>query len=106
MSRGARVAANESLFRGVNEQLERLAPADPRTVVSFLCECADLDCRERVAVARVEYENVRSDPTHFLVLRAHVDPSVEVVVREADGHAVVRKEREAAAVAEELDPRA
>lgn len=106
MSRPARVAENESLFRNVNEELEQRAAPDPEASISFLCECADLDCNERIAILRAEYERVRSDPAQFLVLRAHVDPSVETVVRAVDGYAVVRKVLEAAAVAEELDPRA
>jgi hypothetical protein len=53
-----------------------------------------------------DYEDVRSDPTHFAVLPGHEIPDVEEVVGRNEGFLVVRKKAgAAAALATELDPR-
>ena len=41
------MAENENLFRRVNERVEDQATADEDRV-EFVCECADVDCHERV----------------------------------------------------------
>jgi hypothetical protein len=105
--REAHVAENESLFRSVNESLAvDTAVLDPETGRhAFLCECWDEDCLERIRLTRAEYESVRADPTQFVVVTGHVDPSVEDVVASTDRYAIVRKRGTAGEVAEELDPR-
>ena len=52
-----------------------------------------------------EYENVRSDPTHFAVLPGHEVLDLEEVVARNDRFLVVRKKAGAAEVAAQLDPR-
>jgi hypothetical protein len=53
-----------------------------------------------------QYEEVRSGPRQFAVVRDHVLGDVEGVVRETDRFVVVRKkEGTPAEVAEEEDPR-
>jgi hypothetical protein len=96
-----RVAVNESLSRNVNELL---AAEEDALRLTIICECARHDCAERIDVARTEYEEVREDPTMFLVLRGHADRTVEEVVRSEGDHEVVRKIGQAGAIAEELDP--
>jgi hypothetical protein len=107
MSREERVARNESLFREVNERIKQVnEEIDARAESDFLCECGDADCTEPVSLTLVEYEEVRSDPTHFAILPGHSDPSVERVLARNDRFAVVRKtEPEAARVAVREDPR-
>ena len=100
-------ARNEELFRRVNEQIEAISQSVVATdpTMEFLCECDDLECHGKVRATRAEYESVRAEPTHFIVLPAHVDPQVEHVVLSDDRFLVVEKEGEAARDAEEHDPR-
>ena len=49
----------------------------------YLCECADPECREKLALTREQYEHVRADSRHFAVLKGHEVPDVEVVIEEA-----------------------
>ena len=59
-----------------------------------------------MSLTLVEYEEVRSEPTHFAVLPGHVVPDVEVVVARNERFAVVRKnEPRAARIAVREDPR-
>jgi len=91
--RARRVGLNESVFRGVNEELEALAlrfgqQAEP---LDLVCECAGPECDQRIRVSHGEYEHVRSDPVLFMVVPGHELPDVEDVVRRADGYDVIRK---------------
>ena len=38
----------------------------------FYCECADPKCFERVFLTADEYEAIRADSTHFVVVEGHV----------------------------------
>ena len=101
-----RLAANESLFRLVNERVEevtdRFAQTGPQ---DYLCECANVGCTEHIRLTREEYERIRSNPRRFAIIRGHVVPEVEDVV-EAHGHyAVVEKVGIAGETAEAQDPR-
>ena len=107
MTREERLAANETVVREVNERIEHLGVqlevADP---LLFTCECADLGCLERVEVTRAEYEEVRGEPTHFIVKAGHDRPEVETVVEKRDGSWIVRKDPgEPERLARERDPR-
>jgi hypothetical protein len=103
-----RAAANEALFRSVNEQVRHLAGRHYGTLepTSFVCECADDSCTERIHVPLQIYEAVRGHPRHFLVVVGHVNREIERVVDGQAGYAIVEKERAAADVAEDTDPRA
>jgi hypothetical protein len=58
-----RVARNETLFREVNEAIERGQwPGEQDSPAAFRCECARLDCNELVSLTPREYERVRSRP--------------------------------------------
>jgi|SRR5579862_1148100 len=97
---------NEALFRNVNEQIEAISQTLPTVqAMEYLCECDDLNCQNMVWATPAEYESVRAEPTHFIVLPTHVDPRVEHVVSLHDRFAVVEKEGAAATKAKENDPR-
>jgi hypothetical protein len=51
------------------------------------------------------YEAVRSEPTQFVIAPGHELPEIEAVVFRADAYEVVRKQGDAAELAEENDPR-
>jgi alpha-D-ribose 1-methylphosphonate 5-triphosphate diphosphatase PhnM len=98
---------NEDLFREVNERIEAISATVPvaEPTMDFLCECDDAECQEKVRATRAEYEAVRAESTHFIVLANHVDPSVEHVIASNERFLVVEKEGAAARRAEESDPR-
>jgi hypothetical protein len=107
MGRQERFAKNEALFREVNERLEELGrrTGTAEGGVAFVCECADETCAERVELSLPDYELVRADPTHFLVLSGHEEVSVERVVADRGRYRVVAKVDAAGTIAEETDPR-
>lgn len=96
-----RAALNQSRFRAINEGVEevnesfRLALEEDE----YVCECADNDCMDRIALTPEEYEEVRRVPTHFCIRREHVHPYFETVVQSHDGYVVVEKFGEAGAEA-------
>lgn len=107
MSREERVARNESLFREVNERIKDVSEGvATASETDFVCECGDAECTEPVSLTRVEYEEVRSDPTHFAILPGHVHPDIEVVIARNERFAVVAKnDPQAARIAVREDPR-
>lgn len=101
-----RLSANESVFREINEGIERGQwPGEEDAPVGFRCECARLGCNELIEVSPREYEQVRSDPRHFMVLPGHERLDVEKVVARHSGYLVVEKLDRAADHAIETDPR-
>jgi hypothetical protein len=102
-----RLAANEDVFRKVNEGIERGQwPGEPTTPVSFRCECAQLGCNMLLSLTLEEYERVRSHPRRFLVLRGHELPGIERVVEVNGEYAVVEKTGDGGDEAKARDPRA
>jgi hypothetical protein len=105
--RGDRAARNEALFRRVNERVEEVNKAF-ETILGdsdFFCECADVDCMEKIRMTLVEYEALRAESTHFAVKPGHVLPENERMVEERVGYVVVEKIGRAGERATELDPR-
>ena len=102
-----RVAHTEALFRELNERIAETSTRFDAGESSFVCECADRDCAHRVDATIEEYEEVRAEPTHFLLAPGHADPRIERVVRRRTAHEVVEKiEQRVAATVRRLDPRA
>ena len=105
--RKIRIAKTEALFRDVNERIAETSERFDSQEAEFMCECADPACAEPLEVPLEEYEEVRDDPTTFLLNPEHVQASVEKVVEERRGYAVVRKVDEVVArIVRQLDPRA
>jgi hypothetical protein len=104
-----RAARNQDRFRTYNERIEphNAAHVWSPPYADWVCECADLDCIEAVGLTLAEYESVRADPRHFLVVPSdgHVFPEVERVVARHERYWVVEKQGDAAEVAERLDQR-
>ena len=105
--RERRIAANESRFRQINEELTRSLRGIPgdADAVTIVCECGMLDCAQTVTVKDEVYEAVRGHARRFLVAPGHELPDVESVVERAPGHVVVQKHEETAPLVEESDPR-
>jgi hypothetical protein len=103
-----RMAENQALFRSANERIEdRVTAVEESTVgrVPFLCECAEVECTERIMLTLPEYERVRSDPTWFVVSPGHERLEVDDPFERHEAYLLVRKYGEAGAVAEKLDER-
>jgi hypothetical protein len=105
--RARRIGLNEALFRQVNEQVEEVnARFGHVGQLTVICECGYGECMASIEVPTAEYERVRSDPLHFIVLAGHEIPDVEVVVENGDGWNVVEKcEGPPAEVSRQTDPR-
>jgi hypothetical protein len=102
----ASVARNQSLFREVNERIEKFARGSYSPAESeFLCECGRTSCLEAMPVALGDYEAVRSSPRRFLVKPGHEQLDVERVVERRAAYLIVEKSAAGAAIADELDPR-
>jgi hypothetical protein len=104
-----RKAANEAVFREVNEKIEslqrRFAVAEHQPL-HIVCECDRLDCSETMSIQVQTYEKVRSDSALFFVRPGHEDGSVEDVVDTGGDHMIVRKRPgEPQEIAEQTDPR-
>ena len=103
-----RLAENEAFFRTLNENIRSAVDrygADGHAY-SFICECSDSTCVERVTLTTSEYERVRADGTRFVLAPGHDVAPIETVVAERGDHVVVEKTGVAGEVALELDPRA
>ena len=100
-----RLARNESRFREVNEQIERLTPPAERTEFEIVCECADPSCMKLVTTTVGVYESVRRFPRRFIVFPEHIAQELESVVTRRPDYWIVQKHGDAAAVAEQQDPR-
>jgi len=112
MTPDERRAHNEALFRDLNERVnevgERLEPngmGAPTSELEFLCECGDLECATRFPMSRPEYEDVRRNPSRFIVIPGHVDDKIEEVVEIRPGYVIVSKNGVAAEIARDTDPR-
>jgi hypothetical protein len=100
-----RLARNESYFREVNEQIERLIAFRETAEFEIVCECADPDCMKLITITAGVYEGVRRDARRFVVFPEHVAQDLESVVTKRPNYWIVQKHGEAAAVAEQQDPR-
>lgn len=103
-----RVGRNNAAFRKANESVRDRAVehglGDER--LPFICECTDERCTTIVRLTLAEYEEVRSDSTHFINTPGHQeDPTHGQVVREGEGYVVFEKAGEAARLAQDLDAR-
>ena len=104
--REERLAENEAMFRTANERMaeweeHRINDAEEL----YACECADEDCREKVSLRKADYEKVRSDSRHFLIVSGHEIPDVETVIEDHGKWTVIEKNPEVTETVESLDPR-
>ena len=102
-----RAARNEALFRRVNERVEEVSSAFAPILAEaeFYCECADIDCSEKIQMTLAEYEGLRAVATHFVLKPGHVRSDAERVVEKHPRHVVVEKVGRAGKQAAALDPR-
>jgi hypothetical protein len=103
--RETRAGENQVLFREVNERIDELNEAfrDFSAYGSWVCECANETCVERIELTLAEYGGVRAVPERFAVKpgESHVWPDIERVVEKHDRYWVVEKTGDAARIAAE-----
>jgi hypothetical protein len=87
--REVRVAHTEALFRDVNERIAESAERFNARDAEFVCECADPACADRVPATLDQYEEVRSDGTHFLLAPGHELAELERVVKRPSRRSIV-----------------
>ena len=96
------------MFRTLNENIVGIAThhgADEHPY-EFICECSTSGCFERITLTLQEYERVRGNGTHFLLISGHEDIEIEQVVAVYERYVVVEKDGLAGLVADAEDPRA
>lgn len=91
MNEHERRATTEALFRDVNERIAESADRFDAEETDFVCECADVNCTHRVTASLSEYEEVRDDPTTFLLVPGHEERDIERVVSDRGRFRVVEK---------------
>lgn len=98
-----RAARNEALFREVNENIAWLEERHGTTVTEpvYICECANVGCRDQMAIDLETYGRVRQEPRLFFVRPGHEDPQLERVVARHRDYLIVEKTGEAGDVAEQ-----
>jgi hypothetical protein len=103
-SREERVTKNEVLFREVNERIREIT--SPPSEAEFLCECGNGTCTQPIPMSLGEYERVRADGRHFLIVPGHEQLDIESVVTTEDRYMVVQKRLGTPAeIATATDPR-
>jgi hypothetical protein len=100
----ALAAQNQSLFRTVNDQIaslnERFAPVTENG--TFVCECEDASCVERIEMKLTDYQRIRKNPRWFFVAsEAHAPREVERLVEASATYCIVENIGAAARVAEQ-----
>lgn len=99
-------AQTEALFRDVNERIAESAHRFDADSTQFVCECADPNCTHRIEASLAEYEEVRAEPTTFLLVPGHEEEDIERVVADRGRFRVVEKMQEAVRrTVVRLDPR-
>src|SRR4051812_5100698 len=68
-SRQVKAAKNQSLFREVNERVKQIGeqPGARSYAENAICECANPECSEEIALEAGNYESVREHSTFFAV---------------------------------------
>ena len=91
--RRVRAAQNQLLFRSVNEQIEALGEKLLTAVeeVDFACECADLECIQRITLSVEAFERIERERNRFIVIPGHEIEEVEDTVEFCDGYVIVAK---------------
>jgi hypothetical protein len=105
--REERMARNEAASREINEKIEGAYQDEaPANRIDIVCECARMRCDAAIDITLDEYEYVRKDARHFVIIPEHFVGDIEGIVFENDRFAVVAKrEGVPADVARDENPR-
>jgi hypothetical protein len=85
----------EELNRRMERMLEEIREDDETTdaddPIAFLCECSQVDCRERVHLEPSLFDRIHKDPEQFVLIPGHEIPDIERVVDQVGDFLIVRK---------------
>ena len=96
--RKKRMGRNEALFRQINEHIVDVSRALPNhEQFQILCECARLDCVDKISFTKDGYTAARLGSDTFIVIPEHHDPEIERVLAKEPSFLVVEKVGEARA---------
>lgn len=101
-----RIGRNDSIFRAANERIKEVAETQQmEEPMPFICECADMACRELVRMTLDEYAEIRQDARLFLNVLGHQASGQgwAQVVETHHSYVVVEKIGPAGEVAEQLE---
>jgi hypothetical protein len=81
----------EEVFRNANERVAAKArELDLLPPIPFLCECSDTRCFAHIQLSLAEYDEVRSRPEIYLIVRGH-QVTGAFVIEQDDRFALVEK---------------
>ena len=88
-----RLVENEALLRTRNQRAKSLITHinSDNSVISFYCECSNMQCEERIPLEAKDYEEIHNNTKDFIVKKGHEIASIEDVTGYRDGFAIVRK---------------
>lgn len=80
-----RRAENEVVFRQRNDAVKNLAKevlahSKVELSLSFVCECSDENCEEKILLTVNEYESIRHTDRDFIIKPGHEQKDIEAVV--------------------------
>src|SRR5580765_1111539 len=95
MERAERIGLNEAVFREVNERISDLAgqfglETQP---LDLVCECGDPACVDRISMSRDEYEQLRSNPTHFTIFPKHKLLNIKNIITHNNPYNIIHKHK-------------
>lgn len=97
---------NEVVFRRANERVQQgfhvikeMAKEDGHDgfvanhniPLHFYCECSDENCRQRIIMDPLLYENIHADRSKFVIIPGHETDSIEKIITKKPDYFVVKK---------------
>jgi hypothetical protein len=84
-----RAARNQELFRELNNAISKLRYSS--SFNEYVCECGLKTCLGTITLTTRQCEQIRSDPTRFVVLPGHWSKKHERIVGEGRGYQLVQR---------------
>ena len=82
---------NEIRSREINEWIDESNETSGSAADPFVCECSDEMCMTTLVLTHAQYEEVRSDGTHFAIATNHESPDLDALLSERAAFTIVRK---------------
>lgn len=80
------------LFREVTERIRDVSQswAEASEPVEVLCECGNGECSELLRLTIADYDEIRSAPNRFMLLRGHDSAELPVIER-INGYSIAER---------------
>lgn len=88
-----RLVQNEAIQRLENSHVKRTLESvlDGTDKILFVCECSDLNCRDRIGLTSKEFDEFHVKSKRFVVKPHHEIVAIEKIVAETDDYYIVEK---------------